>query len=89
MQNRDVILERLSENKDPDLTFNYYIKQIPLGLDSKAKKYLKQHNLLGTKEENILMKLVKLKYQKSLVPPGEAVGVLAAQSLGEQTTQMT
>ncbi|KAJ3375015.1 hypothetical protein GGF31_005737 [Allomyces arbusculus] len=33
--------------------------------------------------------LMKLKYLKSLVDPGEAVGVLAAQSIGEPSTQMT
>jgi DNA-directed RNA polymerase I subunit RPA1 len=33
--------------------------------------------------------LLWLKYMKSLVDPGEAVGVLAAQSIGEPSTQMT
>ena len=33
--------------------------------------------------------LMKMKYQNSLVEPGEAVGLLAAQSIGEPSTQMT
>lgn len=33
--------------------------------------------------------LMELKYMRSLVDPGEAVGVLAAQSIGEPSTQMT
>lgn len=33
--------------------------------------------------------IVKMKYMESLVSPGEAVGVLAAQSVGEPSTQMT
>jgi DNA-directed RNA polymerase I subunit RPA1 len=33
--------------------------------------------------------LMHLKYIKSLVEPGEAVGLLAAQSIGEPSTQMT
>jgi DNA-directed RNA polymerase I subunit RPA1 len=33
--------------------------------------------------------LMHLKYLQSLVEPGEAVGVLAAQSIGEPSTQMT
>jgi DNA-directed RNA polymerase I subunit RPA1 len=33
--------------------------------------------------------LMELKYLRSLVDPGEAVGVLAAQSIGEPSTQMT
>ncbi|KAM0907755.1 hypothetical protein ACQ4PT_015902 [Festuca glaucescens] len=36
-----------------------------------------------------LMKLLNVKYQASLVEPGEAVGVILAQSLGEPSTQMT
>src|SRR5436305_1407417 len=32
---------------------------------------------------------MELKYLRSLVDPGEAVGVLAAQSIGEPSTQMT
>ncbi|KAG4305911.1 hypothetical protein PORY_000821 [Pneumocystis oryctolagi] len=33
--------------------------------------------------------LMHMRYQKSLVHPGEAVGVLAGQSIGEPSTQMT
>ena len=33
--------------------------------------------------------LMRLKYLQSLVEPGESVGVLAAQSVGEPSTQMT
>lgn len=33
--------------------------------------------------------LMQLKYMRSLVNPGEAVGIIAAQSIGEPSTQMT
>jgi DNA-directed RNA polymerase I subunit RPA1 len=33
--------------------------------------------------------MMNLKYMHSLVDPGEAVGLLAAQSIGEPSTQMT
>ena len=33
--------------------------------------------------------LMQLKYMRSLVHPGEAVGIIAAQSIGEPSTQMT
>lgn len=33
--------------------------------------------------------LMQLKYMRSLVDPGEAVGIVAAQSIGEPSTQMT
>lgn len=39
--------------------------------------------------ESRFMTLMNLKYQNSLVEPGEAVGLLAAQSIGEPSTQMT
>lgn len=42
------------------------------------------------KEKNDQFRILMwLKYMKSLVEPGEAVGVLAAQSIGEPSTQMT
>ena len=34
-------------------------------------------------------RLMELKYLRALAAPGEAVGVLAAQSVGEPSTQMT
>lgn len=36
-----------------------------------------------------LKDLLYLKWQRSLCDPGEAVGLLAAQSIGEPSTQMT
>lgn len=36
-----------------------------------------------------LQKILETKYLESLIAPGEAVGVLAAQSIGEPSTQMT
>jgi DNA-directed RNA polymerase I subunit RPA1 len=36
-----------------------------------------------------LTKLLNVKYRASLIEPGEAVGVILAQSLGEPSTQMT
>ncbi|KAJ3328931.1 hypothetical protein HDU76_009008 [Blyttiomyces sp. JEL0837] len=38
---------------------------------------------------NLFKYLMDLKYMNSLVEPGEAVGLLAAQSIGEPSTQMT
>ena len=35
------------------------------------------------------MALVEMKYMKSVIEPGEAVGVVAGQSIGEPSTQMT
>ena len=36
-----------------------------------------------------LLSMIKLKYKQSIINPGEMVGIVAAQSIGEPTTQMT
>lgn len=38
---------------------------------------------------NRLQTLLKMRYQRCLVEPGESVGLIAAQSVGEPSTQMT
>nr|XP_054764131.1 DNA-directed RNA polymerase I subunit RPA1-like [Lytechinus pictus] len=43
----------------------------------------------GTEDETKLKSLMYSKYQRALCEPGEAVGLLAAQSIGEPSTQMT
>jgi DNA-directed RNA polymerase I subunit RPA1 len=40
-------------------------------------------------KKKTFMQLAELQYLKSLVEPGEAVGIIAAQSIGEPSTQMT
>ena len=37
----------------------------------------------------LLMETIILQYKKSIVSPGEMAGIIAAQSIGEPTTQMT
>ncbi|CAR27697.1 hypothetical protein ZYGR_0N01820 [Zygosaccharomyces rouxii] len=54
-------------------------------LDSHSKQ-LKLHSGINEKKFRALM---QLKYMRSLVNPGEAVGIIAAQSVGEPSTQMT
>ena len=39
--------------------------------------------------EDSFRKLMNLRYMRALANPGEAVGVIAAQSVGEPSTQMT
>lgn len=48
-----------------------------------------QEDFASTKKQKDFMNLVKQKYISSLAQPGEPVGVLAAQSVGEPSTQMT
>jgi DNA-directed RNA polymerase II subunit RPB1 len=56
--------------------------------------YLNPKDLLMVKRFNkkallILIETVVLTYKKAIVAPGEMVGMIAAQSIGEPTTQMT
>jgi DNA-directed RNA polymerase II subunit RPB1 len=58
------------------------------------KYYLNPRDLLVHKRFNrkgliILLETILLKYKKSIVHPGEMVGIIAGQSTGEPTTQMT
>ena len=56
--------------------------------------YLNPHKLIYTHKYNRdavvhLLKHISFKYKKSIVNPGEMVGMISAQSIGEPTTQMT
>ena len=56
--------------------------------------YLSPKSLLTIKRFNrkaliILLETIYTNYQKAIVHPGEMVGMIAAQSIGEPTTQMT
>ena len=89
MQNHAIIGQKYQH----DLEFNNYIKELPEGLAKKAQNYLKELKgkkiSLELKEPEDLLKLVRQKYISSLAHSGEPVGVIAAQSIGEPSTQMT
>ncbi|RUS34142.1 DNA-directed RNA polymerase I complex large subunit Nuc1 [Jimgerdemannia flammicorona] len=59
---------------------------LPFGKDSKITK---NNERFAGLTKNKFKALMHLKYLHSLVEPGEAVGLLAAQSVGEPSTQMT
>ena len=63
---------------------NRYIKENPDKLIRDKKT-----NPGGTIKEKSFRSIMDLKYMRSVVEPGEAVGVVAAQSVGEPSTQMT
>ncbi|KAI8819176.1 uncharacterized protein EV422DRAFT_535387 [Fimicolochytrium jonesii] len=70
-----------------------YIEKNPSNLltNKKARKEGKKHKAWSgdaVKDSHFKL-LMNLKYMNSLVEPGEAVGLLAAQSIGEPSTQMT
>ncbi|CAA6667519.1 unnamed protein product [Spirodela intermedia] len=94
--NQIVVQERLNRHgaNANVLESNAYIRDLPDKLEQEATTFLhkltkKQRKSLHLKKQSDLMKLVRVKYISSLVQPGEPVGVLAAQSVGEPSTQMT
>lgn len=48
-----------------------------------------KHNSAGAHTRKALEPILNVKYLKSVVEPGEAVGIVAGQSVGEPSTQMT
>ena len=49
----------------------------------------KKHNIIGITKKQHFETLMNFKYLQSVVEPGEAVGIVAGQSIGEPSTQMT
>lgn len=96
--NQKVLLEKLSGPLESAhlSKSNDFVIELPDELRGKAHSFFgslsKNRNPKGSLNQikrKDLMRLVKLNYLSSLVEPGEAVGVLAAQSVGEPSTQMT
>mgnify|MGYP001611475968 CR=1 FL=1 len=61
---------------------------LPEGVVAKIEKYAKE-NKLSEKEKQANLVLANQFYSNMQVTPGEAVGIIAAQSIGEPGTQMT
>ena len=92
IQNQDMFLERCSE--DMLSGSSSYITDLPITLKKGAEKFveampMKERIASKMVRQEDLLKLVKSKFFASLAQPGEPVGVLAAQSVGEPSTQMT
>lgn len=76
----------------PDISFG----SVSETFDSIVESYLNQFNIKQefsasseTTDADRLRNLLQLKWQRALCDPGEAVGLVAAQSIGEPSTQMT
>ncbi|KAF7850854.1 hypothetical protein BT93_L4940 [Corymbia citriodora subsp. variegata] len=75
---------------------NSYITDLPEALKDKANKFICDRNLSDPRlaknkmlKPEDFVKSVEQKYFSSLAQPGEPVGIVAAQSVGEPSTQMT
>ncbi len=62
--------------------------KLPESLREETEEYAKK-NKLSQKEKTELVEKIKKKYLSMQVTPGEAIGIVAAQSIGEPGTQLT
>jgi len=85
IQNKELVYSNYCRQLDRS---SPYINKLPDALEGKAEKFSKQRNL-GSMEHADFVRLIEHKYVSCLTQPGEPVGVLASQSVGEPATQMT
>lgn len=89
--NQDMISQKFSPQlREP----NKYITDLPKSLSRKAIEFIDGYSSMGKSsskpmKQKLFLKLLKHKFFSSLAQPGEPVGVLASQSVGEPSTQMT
>ena len=71
----------------------FYVKPTPLFklmyYYSLTPKNILINNRFNKESLKYLLSVIRLKYKQSIINPGEMVGIVAAQSIGEPTTQMT
>jgi len=65
-----------------------YLEKLSLLIINEVKKLAEKNNINEDKVNKILERLYE-EYQKSQIQPGEAIGVITAESFGEPSTQMT
>ncbi|KAM9329754.1 DNA-directed RNA polymerase I subunit RPA1 [Gastrophryne carolinensis] len=91
-KSRRKYLKRGSRLPDPCLSVfrpDLYFGSVSESFQEKVDHYKCQFNLQDHTLPDRLRTLLQLKWQRALCDPGEAVGLLAAQSIGEPSTQMT
>lgn len=64
------------------------MRALPITIVEKVEKYATMKKLSNDKKKKLL-EIVTTKYNDGLVVPGDAVGLIAAQSIGEPGTQLT
>jgi len=63
-------------------------EDLPLYIRNEITKYVQEREVTK-KDEEKLVEAIKISYNSKKAEPGEAVGIIAAQSLGEPGTQLT
>ncbi len=62
--------------------------ELPKHIMDEIEKYAKELNLTNKQKLDSIEKIKKV-YNESRITPGEAIGVVTAESIGEPSTQMT
>lgn len=88
-----------SYRRDPTISIYNpakYLGSVSTRFEDKLDEFIETNKSLFRSHENKSLisskkfkALMQLKYMRSLIDPGEAVGIIAAQSIGEPSTQMT
>ncbi|KAK8039955.1 DNA-directed RNA polymerase I subunit [Apiospora rasikravindrae] len=90
---RDPISTELNPNRHAFATSEKFYEQVTEYIKNNKDRLLKEKGDKSASTELIARKyaeiLLHTKYLNSLVEPGEAVGIVAGQSVGEPSTQMT
>ncbi|AAS52294.2 ADR374Cp [Eremothecium gossypii ATCC 10895] len=81
----DPVLSKYNPSKFLGSVSENFQDKLESFIDSNASLFKGQ----ATVNEKKFRALMQLKYMRSLINPGEAVGIIASQSVGEPSTQMT
>ncbi|KAI1858696.1 uncharacterized protein JN550_012528 [Neoarthrinium moseri] len=90
---RDPIMAELNVNRNAFATSEKFYEKVSDYIKDNADKLIKEKGDKNKSTERVARKYAEIlfhtKYLGSLVEPGEAVGIVAGQSVGEPSTQMT
>ena len=87
----DPLLKEYSPSRVIGATSEKFSKLVAAYLKDNPDKLIKDKKagIEGILTKKAFQRLMDIKYLRSVVDPGEAIGVVAAQSVGEPSTQMT
>jgi DNA-directed RNA polymerase III subunit RPC1 len=87
------LLEALEAADPSTAAFEQQQQQVPLSWPGRVRQGVlalaTRHSPLTPRQWQLLMTLTERKLRRALIEPGTAVGAIAAQSIGEPSTQMT
>ena len=88
----DTVLSRFNPSSSLGSTSEKFTAALKLYCEKNPDLLLREKNNKNSNSEitkKVFSSLLNMKYMKSVVDPGEAVGIVAGQSVGEPSTQMT